>query len=55
MADSGFKYLGSTTDIDPAGRVTREKLEAALPQLDPIKNIRPVVAEPCFLACPYAR
>ncbi len=54
MGDSGFKYLGSQTDIDPQGTVTAEKLAAALPQLDPIKNIRPAVFEPCLAACPYA-
>jgi epoxyqueuosine reductase QueG len=54
-ADCGFKYLGSTTDIDPAGEVTPRKLADALAQLDPIKNIRPVVVEPCVVNCPYAR
>ena len=54
MKDCGFKCLGSETDIDPHGEVTAAKLAAALPQLDPIKNIRPVVVEPCFVACPYA-
>jgi hypothetical protein len=54
MADSGFKYVGSRTDIDPEGEVTPEKLREALPKLDPIKNIRPVIVEPCLVACPYA-
>jgi len=54
MRDCGFKCLGSETDIDPEGEVTKDKLASALPQLDPIKNIRPVVVEPCYVACPYA-
>jgi epoxyqueuosine reductase QueG len=55
MKDCGFKYLGSKTDIDPQGEVTAAKLAAALPKLDPIKNLRPVVVEPCLAVCPYAR
>ena len=54
MKDCGFKCLGSETDIDPEGEVTPKKLATALPQLDPIKNIRPVVVEPCVITCPYA-
>ena len=53
LGESGFKYLGSTVDIDPEAKVTAEKLADALQHLDPIKKYRPVVAEPCAINCPY--
>lgn len=55
VAEAGFKYLGSTVNELPGADVTPEKLSAALKKLDPIKKHRPVVAEPCIMACPLAR
>lgn len=54
MADSGYKYLGSPVDLPPPAQITPEALAAALRHHDPIKKYRPVVAEPCVLACPLA-
>jgi epoxyqueuosine reductase QueG len=54
LGASGFQFLGSKVDVDPAGAVTAEKLADALRQHDPIKKYRPVVAEPCVIECPYA-
>jgi epoxyqueuosine reductase QueG len=54
LGASGFQFLGSRVDVDPAGAVTAEKLSDALRQHDPIKKYRPVVAEPCIIECPYA-
>jgi len=51
---SGFQYLGSNVDIDPEKEVSTEKLANGLRTLDPIKRIRPVVAEPCIIECPLA-
>jgi hypothetical protein len=54
MGDSGFKYLGSVLDVPAPAAPTAAELEAALRRHDPIKRYRPVVAEPCVLACPLA-
>ena len=54
MGDSGFKYLGSKTDVAAPQHPTTDDLTAALKQHDPIKKYRPVVAEPCVLSCPLA-
>ncbi len=54
MADSGFKYLGSTVDIAPPETITADALAAALKRHDPIKKYRPAVAEPCVIHCPLA-
>jgi ferredoxin len=54
MGESGFKYLGSKTDIAAPAQPTVAELEAALKQHDPIKKYRPVVAEPCVIHCPLA-
>ncbi len=54
-AEAGFKYLGSDVNEIPEPPVTPEKLADALKKLDPIKKHRPVVAEPCIMACPLAR
>ena len=54
MGDSGFKYLGSPTDVAPGDTVTDSALADALRHHDPIKKYRPVVAEPCVINCPYA-
>jgi epoxyqueuosine reductase QueG len=54
MGDSGFKYLGSPLDEPAPVEPTATDLAAALRQHDPIKKYRPVVAEPCVLACPLA-
>jgi epoxyqueuosine reductase QueG len=54
MAGSGFRFLGSATDIAPPPTITPEALGAALTQLDPIKRYRPAVAEPCVIHCPLA-
>jgi ferredoxin len=51
---SGFAFAGSEVDVDPGPEVTAEKLAGALKQIDPVKKLRPVVAEPCVLRCPYA-
>jgi epoxyqueuosine reductase QueG len=51
---SGFGYLGSQTDEYPGDTVTAEGLTEALKAHDAIKKYRPVVAEPCVLACPYS-
>ncbi len=53
QGESGFRYAGSDTDIDPQGTVAEEKLSDALKRLDSIKKLRPVVAEPCLINCPY--
>ncbi|MCK5844373.1 MAG: hypothetical protein KAG97_06675 [Victivallales bacterium] len=53
--DAGFKYLGSPLDEIPEGEITAEKLKRALKKHDPIKKYRPVVCEPCMLACPYSK
>lgn len=53
LGESGFKYLGSTVDMDPGTEVTVDKLSEGLKQLDPIKKYRPVIAEPCVIRCPY--
>lgn len=53
MKESGFGYLGSPVDIAPEQEVQSAELSAALKQLDPVTKYRPVVAEPCLLACPY--
>ncbi len=50
---SGFKYLGSTVDINPGTDVTAKNLSNVLKYLDPIKKYRPVVAEPCVINCSY--
>ena len=56
QAESGFAFGGSPLDVaPPAGPVDADALKAALSGHDPIKHHRPVVAEPCVLACPYAR
>ncbi len=55
QAESGFGYLGSPLDVPPPESVDATALKAALDRHDPIKFHRPVVAEPCVLACPYAR
>ncbi len=54
MGDSGFKYLGSTTDIAPPAEITPAVLDGALRQLDKIVKIRPTATEPCVINCPYA-
>ncbi len=54
MGESGFKYVGSLVNENPGDSVTPDKLADALKKHDPIKKFRPVVAEPCVLACPYA-
>jgi len=54
MGESGFKYLGSVLDVPAPAVPTAADLAAALRQHDPIKKYRPVVAEPCVLACPLA-
>jgi len=53
LGASGFQFLGSRVDVDPGDAITTESLAEALRQHDPIKKYRPVVAEPCILACPY--
>ena len=53
--EAGFKYLGSPLDEIPDGEITPESLENALKKHDPIKKYRPVVCEPCVLACPYSK
>ncbi len=54
MGDSGFKYLGSPVDVPAPANPSAHQLATALLQHDPIKKYRPVVAEPCVLACPLA-
>jgi epoxyqueuosine reductase QueG len=54
MGDSGYRFLGSPVDIVPTDPITPETLETALPQHDPIKKYRPVVAESCVIHCPLA-
>ncbi len=54
MGDSGFKYLGSPTDVAAPEHPDAQALTAALRQHDPIKKYRPVVAEPCVLNCPLS-
>ncbi|HBE01124.1 MAG TPA: hypothetical protein DC049_01420 [Spirochaetia bacterium] len=55
VKDSGFKYVGSETDIYPDKEITAENLSSALKKLHPIGKHRPVVAQPCLLSCPYMR
>ncbi|MFW6146092.1 MAG: hypothetical protein ACOC7R_02020 [Planctomycetota bacterium] len=55
QAAGGFGCLGSPLDVDPPDVVEATALKAALDRHDPIRSHRPVVAEPCVLACPYAR
>jgi len=54
VADSGFRYVGSPTDVPAPSTITPEALAEALRQHDPIKKCRPVIAEPCILCCPLA-
>jgi ferredoxin len=53
--EAGFKFLGSPLDQIPEGEITPETLTKALEKHDPIKKYRPVVCEPCVLACPYSK
>ncbi|NLF32838.1 MAG: hypothetical protein GX591_18365 [Planctomycetes bacterium] len=55
QAASGFGLLGSPLDAAPPEVIDAPALKAALDRHDPIRSHRPVVAEPCMLACPYAR
>jgi epoxyqueuosine reductase QueG len=55
QAESGFGYLGSPLDVAPPESIDATALKAALDRHDPIRTNRTVVAEPCMLACPYAR
>ena len=55
IAKSGSGFLGWELDELPGDEVTPENLDAALRKIDPIKKARPVIAEPCMLACPLAR
>lgn len=52
--ECGFKYLGSSVDLQAPAPITSEALGTALKQHDPIKKYRPVVAEPCVINCPLA-
>jgi epoxyqueuosine reductase QueG len=54
MGESGFKYLGSITDVPAPVTPTPSELTDALRRHDPIKKYRPVVAEPCVINCPLA-
>jgi epoxyqueuosine reductase QueG len=51
-AASGFGYLGSPADVAPPEQISPDALAEALTHHDPIKKFRPVVAEPCVMACP---
>jgi ferredoxin len=53
VKESGFGYLGSPLDAYPEEEITVDDLSQALKRHDPVKKYRPVVAEPCVLACPY--
>ncbi len=55
VKESGFGYLGSPLDAFPEEEITPEDLSQALRGHDPVKKYRPVIAEPCVLACPYTR
>jgi len=54
VEDSGFKYLGSPTDVQPPEAIIPAALAEALRQHDPIKRRLPAVAEPCVINCPLA-
>ena len=51
--ESGFKYLGSQVDIPAPDAITPLALAEALRQHDAIQQLRPAVAEPCVINCPY--
>ena len=55
LADEGFEYIGSHTDVPPPAHITAEALADALARHDPILKVRPCAAEMCLLSCPLAQ
>lgn len=52
VAEEGFKFAGSTVNVMPPEKITKEALEEALRKQDPILKFRPCLAEMCAIKCP---